>query len=135
MAAAAAVAAEGVEDAVGWSPPSLGRVPSFVRIVEVAPRDGLQALQTDAEITVDTKISLIQQLAHAGLRSIEAGSFVSAEWVPLMKGSDEVLRAVLADPDMTDVAFPVLVPNTYGFKQALEAGAHEIAPASLIAFK
>lgn len=105
----------------------MDRIPSYVKIVEVAPRDGLQALATDVEVTVETKIALIEQLAHAGIQTIETGSFVSPEWVPMMKGSDEVLKAVLANPDLEGTNFPVLVPNTYGFKQALEAGAREIA--------
>jgi len=52
----------------------------FVRLVEVGPRDGLQNEKTS--IPVDTKIELIRRLARTGLRTIEAGSFVSPKWVP-----------------------------------------------------
>lgn len=52
----------------------------FVRIVEVAPRDGLQNEQ--AVVGSDTKIELIRRLQDAGAVTIEAGSFVSPKWVP-----------------------------------------------------
>ena len=51
-----------------------------VKIVEVGPRDGLQ--NEKGIISLDTKIELIERLAKTGLRSIEAGSFVSPKWVP-----------------------------------------------------
>jgi hypothetical protein len=52
----------------------------YVRIVEVGPRDGLQ--NEKQSIPVATKIELIQRLAQTGLKTIEAGSFVSPKWVP-----------------------------------------------------
>ena len=51
-----------------------------VRIVEVGPRDGLQ--NEKQSIPVATKLQLIERLAQTGLRTIEAGSFVSPKWVP-----------------------------------------------------
>ena len=53
---------------------------SRVRIVEVGPRDGLQNEKNN--VPVDTKLKLIAGLARAGLRHIEAGAFVSPQWVP-----------------------------------------------------
>lgn len=52
----------------------------FVRIVEVGPRDGLQ--NEPSPISVEDKVTLIERLGSVGLRSIEAGSFVSPKWVP-----------------------------------------------------
>ncbi len=49
-------------------------------IVEVGPRDGLQ--NEKSTITLQTKTDLIGRLAKAGLRTIEAGAFVSPKWVP-----------------------------------------------------
>jgi len=46
-----------------------------VKIVEVAPRDGLQ--NETSLINTETKIQLISRLCDAGLRHIEAASFVS----------------------------------------------------------
>ncbi len=45
-----------------------------VRIYEVGPRDGLQ--NEAAAIPVETKARFIELLADAGLREIEATSFV-----------------------------------------------------------
>jgi hydroxymethylglutaryl-CoA lyase len=57
----------------------------FVRIVEVGPRDGLQ--NEKQAIPLATKIELVQRLARTGLRTIEAGSFVSPKWVPQVRCS------------------------------------------------
>ncbi|WP_337882459.1 hydroxymethylglutaryl-CoA lyase [Chromobacterium haemolyticum] len=93
-----------------------------VKIVEVGPRDGLQ--NEKQPLSTAVKLELIRRLAASGLRSIEAGSFVSPKWVPQMAGSAEVLSGLdLAGP----VSYPVLVPNEQGLDAALEAGAREIA--------
>lgn len=55
----------------------------YVRIVEVGPRDGLQ--NEKQSIPVGTKIELVERLAQTGLRTIEAGSFVSPKWVPQVR--------------------------------------------------
>ncbi|GJJ14579.1 hypothetical protein Clacol_008845 [Clathrus columnatus] len=83
--------------------------PNFVRIVEVGPRDGLQ--NEKATIPVQTKTELIERLGKAGLRIIEAGSFVSPKWVPQMTGTSEVLLGVTQVPS---VRYPVLIPNMRG---------------------
>ena len=96
--------------------------PDHVRIVEMGPRDGLQ--NEARPVSVATKIALIEALADAGLRSIEAGSFVSPKWVPQMAGTAEVLAGLTPRPG---VDYPVLVPNLKGLEAALAAGAREIA--------
>lgn len=53
---------------------------NFVRIVEVGPRDGLQ--NEAIAIPKDVKVELINRLGAAGVKIIEAGSFVSPKWVP-----------------------------------------------------
>lgn len=53
---------------------------TLVNIVDVGPRDGLQ--NEKGVVPVDVKVELVNRLARAGLRSIEAGSFVSPKWVP-----------------------------------------------------
>ncbi|WP_043634299.1 hydroxymethylglutaryl-CoA lyase [Chromobacterium haemolyticum] len=93
-----------------------------VKIVEVSPRDGLQ--NEKQPLSTAVKLELIRRLAASGLRSIEAGAFVSPKWVPQMAGSAEVLAGLdLAGP----VSYPVLVPNEQGMEAALDAGAREIA--------
>jgi hydroxymethylglutaryl-CoA lyase len=51
-----------------------------VNIVEVGPRDGLQ--NEKVVIPVETKVELVNRLARAGSKIIEAGSFVSPKWTP-----------------------------------------------------
>ncbi|MFP5357309.1 MAG: hydroxymethylglutaryl-CoA lyase [Gammaproteobacteria bacterium] len=92
------------------------------RIVEVGPRDGLQ--NEPQTLGPALRIALIERLAAAGLRSIEAGSFVSPKWVPQMAATREVLDGLRRTPG---VDYPVLVPNLQGLAAAREAGAGEIA--------
>lgn len=97
-------------------------LPSKVRIVEVGPRDGLQNEQQVVPTAI--KVELIDRLAAAGLKTIEATAFVSPRWVPQMKDAAEVFAAIGKQPD---VAYPVLTPNLQGFEAALAAGAKEVA--------
>jgi hydroxymethylglutaryl-CoA lyase len=93
-----------------------------VRIVEMGPRDGLQ--NEKQLVPLATKLELIERLAAAGLREIEATSFVSPKWVPQMGDHDELMRAL---PRRPGVRYPVLTPNLQGFRAAVEAGADEVA--------
>jgi hydroxymethylglutaryl-CoA lyase len=97
-------------------------LPSKVRIVEVGPRDGLQ--NEKAPVSTKVKVELIRRLGAAGLKSIEATSFVSPKWVPQMADAADVFAAIEKRPD---VSYPVLTPNMQGFEAALAAGAKEIA--------
>lgn len=65
------------------------RFKSRVRIVEVGPRDGLQ--NERVALGVDVKAEFIRLLRLAGLRDIEAGSFVSPKWVPQVAMNSEVM--------------------------------------------
>jgi hydroxymethylglutaryl-CoA lyase len=90
--------------------------------VEVAPRDGLQ---NEAQpLPVDVRVRLVEELAEAGLKTVECGSFVSAKWVPQMAETAAVLRGVRRVPG---VSYPVLVPNSQGLEAAIEAGADQIS--------
>ena len=97
-------------------------LPKKVRIVEVGPRDGLQNEQ--AEVPTTVKLELIERLAGAGLRAIEATAFVSPKWIPQMADHTEVLAGIRRQPG---VSYPVLTPNLKGFQAALAAGAAEVA--------
>ena len=59
--------------------------PNYVNIVEVGPRDGLQ--NENAVIPPALKAELITRLGRAGMKMIEAGSFVSPKWVPQVSGA------------------------------------------------
>ena len=93
-----------------------------IKIVEVGARDGLQNEKTP--LSVDDKLTLIQGLADANLKFIEAGSCVSPKWVPQMAGSTEIFGKLPTD---TDVSFSLLTPNLRGFEDALAVGCKEVA--------
>ena len=93
-----------------------------VRLVEVGARDGLQ--NEARSLSVDTRIALVERLADAGLRTLEAGAFVSPRWVPQMANSDAVLRGL---GQRTGVTYTALVPNLQGLDMALAAGCREVA--------
>ncbi|MDC0172939.1 hydroxymethylglutaryl-CoA lyase [Gammaproteobacteria bacterium] len=103
------------------------KTPKTVRIVEVGPRDGLQ--NEKQAVSTKTKVQLISQLAHAGLKNIEAGSFVSPKWVPQMAGSDEVFEVINAEIQSAhpDTLFSALTPNEFGVDRAIECGLKEVA--------
>ena len=93
-----------------------------VQIIEVGPRDGLQ--NEKVTLAPDERVALIKDLAKAGLREIEAGSFVSPRWVPQMAGTSDVLEKL---GDMPGISLPVLVPNLKGLELAVAAGAQYIS--------
>lgn len=99
-----------------------GALPGRVKIVEVGPRDGLQ--NEAQNVSIEDKLKLIELLTEAGLRTIEAGSFVNPSWVPQMAGSDELFLRL---PKNTGVTYAALVPNMKGFERAVEVGAKEVA--------
>ena len=98
------------------------QVPKAVRVVEVGPRDGLQ--NEAKTVPIATKVALIERLADAGLKTIEAGSFVSPKWVPQMADTAAMMQALKRRPG---VAYQVLVPNLQGFEAARAAKADEVA--------
>ena len=98
------------------------KLPKRVRIVDVAPRDGLQ--NEKAVVPTEIKVGLIDRLTDAGLPAIEATSFVSPRWVPQMADNAQVMAAIRRKHG---VRYPVLTPNIKGFEAALAAGADEVA--------
>ena len=93
-----------------------------VRVYEVGPRDGLQN-EARAIDTAD-KARFIELLADAGLREIEATSFVSPKAVAQLADADPLLANLARRPG---VRYPVLVPNPRGLARAEAAGADAIA--------
>jgi hydroxymethylglutaryl-CoA lyase len=97
-------------------------LPSQATLVEVGPRDGLQnEAQT---IPLESKVELIENLALAGHRVIEAGSFVNPKWIPQMADSEAVFAAIKRQDG---VRYAALTPNLQGFERALAAGVSEVA--------
>jgi len=93
-----------------------------VTICEVGPRDGLQMAR--GRMATDVKLRWIAQLAAAGLKEIEVGSFVSPRMIPQMADTGEVVRGALAIDGLTVCA---LACNLKGAIAAHEAGAHVLA--------
>jgi isopropylmalate/homocitrate/citramalate synthase len=93
-----------------------------VSICDVAPRDGLQ---NEPEVYAPAvRAELCRRLIAAGLRRVEAGSFVSPRAVPQMAGTDQVMADL--GPQAAGVTVAALVVNHRGFEGALAAGATEI---------
>ncbi|TMO98105.1 hydroxymethylglutaryl-CoA lyase [Pseudoalteromonas sp. S3260] len=91
-----------------------------VRIVEVGARDGLQNEKT---VSTEDKVTLINALAAAGLKDIEAGAFVSPKWVPQMADSSEVISAL----NLPEINLSALTPNLKGAQAAHAVGIKEFA--------
>ena len=93
----------------------------FVELIDVGPRDGLQ---NESEILdVDTKLAFIAKLVDAGIRRMEAVSFVNPKRVPQMAEAEEVMAALPKDDGVTYIG---LVLNRRGLDRALEAGCKEV---------
>lgn len=98
----------------------MAQFPDFVRIVEVGARDGLQ---NEAAVSTQDKVALINALAEAGLKDIEAGAFVSPKWVPQMADSSDVISAL----NLPDVNLSALTPNLRGAEAAKQVDIQEFA--------
>ncbi|MDQ3576941.1 MAG: hydroxymethylglutaryl-CoA lyase [Actinomycetota bacterium] len=97
-------------------------LPAEVTIYEVGPRDGLQ--NESATVPVEVKAEFIARLAAAGLRTIEATSFVHPKWVPQLADATELIQVL---ERMPGVRYPVLVPNERGLERALDAAITDVA--------
>jgi hydroxymethylglutaryl-CoA lyase len=92
-------------------------LPTSVSIVEVGPRDGFQ-LEPEF-VPTDLKVAVIDAVAGAGVKRIEATSFVSPRLIPQMRDAEEVMRRV---PRRAGCAYSALVPNPEGARRAIAAG-------------
>jgi isopropylmalate/homocitrate/citramalate synthase len=93
-----------------------------VRIYEVGPRDGLQ--NEAVEVPTEVKVRFIELLVEAGLREIEATSFVSPSAIPQLADAEALIAGL---PRRPGVRFPVLVPNERGLARAEAVGVDAIA--------
>ena len=93
-----------------------------VLISEVAPRDGLQSIQSI--MPTAQKCQWIDALAQAGLKEIEVGSFVSEKLLPQMADTGAVVAHCRQHSGLCVLA---LVPNLKGAQAALAAGAHKLS--------
>lgn len=97
-------------------------IPQQVEVVEVGPRDGLQNEKT--LLSANQKIDFINQLSDCGFSHIEAGSFVSAKWVPQMSSSADVMHGI---NKLNNVVYSALTPNIKGYNDAMAANTKQVA--------
>src|SRR6202042_1966239 len=94
---------------------------SYIEMVEVGARDGLQ--NESVLFTTSQKLELIDRALAAGVRRLEANSFVNPKLVPQMADADAVAAAL---PRREGVIFIGLVLNKRGALRAIEAGMDEL---------
>ena len=92
-----------------------------VLICDVGPRDGLQ--NEDRVLDPGVRADLCDRLAAAGVRRIEAASFVNPKLVPQMAGAEEVLAALHR---RSGTVYAGLVLNEKGYERAVAAKVDEV---------
>lgn len=97
---------------------------AHIEIVEVSPRDGLQA--DPANLTTEQKVDLVARLAAVGHTRIEAASFVNPDAVPKMADGDAVMAGIARLEATDGVALSALALNERGVERALAAGVDEV---------
>ncbi|MDE0409265.1 MAG: hydroxymethylglutaryl-CoA lyase [Alphaproteobacteria bacterium] len=92
-----------------------------IELVEVSARDGLQN-EPDI-LSTGVKLELIRRAVAAGVRRLEAASFVNPKRVPQMADAEAVMAGLPKDDGVTYIG---LVLNRRGFDRAAEAGCREV---------
>ncbi len=92
-----------------------------IQVVEVGPRDGLQ--NESRTWPTSEKVELIHRMMDAGMRRIEATSFVHPRLVPQMADAEQVMAGLSR---RSDVSLAGLVLNQRGLERAVDAGVDEV---------
>src|SRR4051812_25537367 len=92
-----------------------------VQLVEVGARDGLQ--NEKVPVSTEAKLAFINRMVDAGIRRLEATSFVTPKLVPQMADAAEVMAGVPRD---RGVSYIGLVLNKKGFDRAVETRVDEV---------
>ncbi len=95
-------------------------LPAKVKIREVAPRDGFQSLPDF--LPTEDKRAIIEAVVAAGVREVEATSFVSPSAIPQLRDAALVMEGL----GRKGVEFSAVVPNLTGAKNAVKAGADRL---------
>src|SRR5579859_1984563 len=92
-----------------------------VIVCDVGPRDGLQ---NEAKVLPPAlRAELCDRIASAGVKRVEAASFVNPKLVPQMAGAEEVMAALHRMPG---TVYAGLVLNEKGYERALAARVDEV---------
>jgi hydroxymethylglutaryl-CoA lyase/(R)-citramalyl-CoA lyase len=94
---------------------------SELQLCDVGPRDGLQ--NESKSLPPAVRAELCDRLAAAGLKRIEAVSFVNPARVPQMAGAEEVMAGLQRGDG---VVYAGLVLNMRGYERAIASGADEV---------
>jgi len=93
----------------------------LIEIVEVGPRDGLQ--NDPVLMPTDVKLEFIDRLISAGVKRMEAASFVHPKLVPAMADSDAIMAQVPRDKGVKYIG---LALNERGMRRALDTKCDEV---------
>ena len=91
-----------------------------VTIVDVGPRDGLQ--NESAILSPDLRVDFIRRLEAAGVKRVEAVSFVNPKRVPQMDGAEIIMAALPHKDGLSRIG---LVLNMRGWDRAVAANCDE----------
>jgi len=97
------------------------KLPDKVTLIEVGPRDGFQFEKKI--IPTNLKVEIISGLVDAGLKDIQATSFVHPDVVPQMADAEDLLNRL---PGTKDVRYSALVLNEKGVERAHISGLQHI---------
>lgn len=85
-----------------------------VTLIDVSTRDGFQ--DEPCFVATDEKVEVVRAIAAAGVREIEATSFVHPKWVPQLADADALVPRLPKDARLA-----ALVLNVRGYERAREA--------------
>jgi hydroxymethylglutaryl-CoA lyase len=93
-----------------------------IKIVEVAPRDGLQ----NEAVTVPTeaKGQFVDALSDTGVSEIEVSAFVSPKWVPQLGDAEDLFHRITRKGG---VIYSALVPNERGLDRAIRCRVDKVS--------
>ena len=95
-------------------------LPSKIKLREVAPRDGFQSLNDF--LPTEQKLQIIEAVVKAGVKDIEATSFVSSKAIPQLRDAADLLAQV----PRQGVTHAAMVPNLRGTQNAIAAKADQL---------
>ena len=90
-------------------------LPTQVKLREVSPRDGFQSLKDF--LPTDQKLQIIEAIARAGVRDIEATSFASQKAIPQLRDAADLMAQV----PRRNITYSAMVPNLKGAQNAITA--------------
>jgi len=93
-----------------------------MKIVEVAPRDGLQ--NETAPVPTESKVAFVDALSATGVSEIEVSAFVSPRRVPQLADAREVFGRIYR---REGVVYSALVPNVRGLDRAIESRVDKVS--------